>query len=400
MGLQLAIGTDLVDFLDQALKQKAVWLNLPETGHTQLLTDLAATCGALGIESPTARGVVAWVLSHARADAEATCDLGLGLALVCGLFQGFDQSGVATEGAQVISQLAELFRAAEVRLDDERANSESRALALRVLLRERGPDVERHLQSAISARMPEALQRAAAEAAIASNRVALFTRILANRLGTSTAIRRQLLAGSTRTPELSKALLDALEAGVVDASEVDAFVRQSLRSARDGSTRERAERLLASRLGDRSEVLRNYEQALTLQGDLPRGRKLFGEKCATCHQLQGVGHRVGPDLAGAAGRPRRELLTSLLDPNRDVSPDSINFVAIMRDGRVFEGLIAGETSASVRLRRAEGAEEALARDQIEELRATGVSLMPEGFEQTLSIQDVADLLALLRGEQP
>ena len=117
------------------------------------------------------------------------------------------------------------------------------------------------------------------------------------------------------------------------------------------------------------------------------GAELFAKNCMVCHQWRGEGHRVGPDLSGVAGRPRQALLVDILDPNKEVAPDYQSFLLVTKRGQIATGLIAEETAAAVRLRRGEGAEETVLRTEIEELRATGRSLMPEGLEQGLTVRE-------------
>ena len=59
-------------------------------------------------------------------------------------------------------------------------------------------------------------------------------------------------------------------------------------------------------------------------------------------------------------------------------------------------MIAAETATSVTLRRGDGAEDTILRTRIAEMTSTGLSLMPEGFEKTISKPEMADLLAFLR----
>jgi putative heme-binding domain-containing protein len=136
--------------------------------------------------------------------------------------------------------------------------------------------------------------------------------------------------------------------------------------------------------------------SLTTRGDERRGAEVFAKTCQTCHQRQRQGNRVGPDLSGIGSRPPEALLNDVLDPSREVAPDYLNWLLVTKRGQVLSGLIAEETATSIRLRRAEGSEDTVLRSEIEELRASGQSLMPEGLEHTLSVQDVADLLAFLR----
>ena len=123
---------------------------------------------------------------------------------------------------------------------------------------------------------------------------------------------------------------------------------------------------------------------------------LFEKNCQTCHSYRGNGARVGPELVGVAGKNKLDLLISILDPARDASPDGMGVIVLTKDGRTLSGLLVQENASMIRLRRAEGLEDEVARSEIEVVRSTGRSLMPEGLEQVLSHQDIADLIGFLR----
>ncbi len=153
----------------------------------------------------------------------------------------------------------------------------------------------------------------------------------------------------------------------------------------------------------RDRVLADYASALKLPASERRGADLFGRHCTTCHRLGNRGHAVGPDLSASPYRDPADLLTHILDPNRNVPPNYVQYVLADRGGRVFTGIIAAETATSLTLRRGEGLEETILRSQVEELTSTGKSLMPEGFEREIKRQDMADLIAYLtasRRERP
>jgi putative heme-binding domain-containing protein len=133
---------------------------------------------------------------------------------------------------------------------------------------------------------------------------------------------------------------------------------------------------------------------LQIQGDEAHGALLFGQNCAACHKFQAIGS-VGPDLATVAGKPVETLLTAILDPNRAVEARYVNYTALLKDGRELSGVIAAETSSSITLRSASGEETILRRD-LDQLTSSGLSLMPEGFEKVLSVQDLADVIAFVR----
>ncbi|MBI3462424.1 MAG: c-type cytochrome, partial [Planctomycetes bacterium] len=135
-----------------------------------------------------------------------------------------------------------------------------------------------------------------------------------------------------------------------------------------------------------------YLPALKLTGDPQRGERLYRKHCATCHKVSEEGFAVGPDWASVANRDPEALLISILDPNRETAPQYTNYVLTTDFGTTVTGMIAAETATSVTLRRAEGAEDTVLRRDIESLESTGASLMPEGLEKEVGLQDIADLL--------
>ena len=62
----------------------------------------------------------------------------------------------------------------------------------------------------------------------------------------------------------------------------------------------------------------------------------------------------------------------------------------------MSGILSGETASSVTLRRAEGAQDTVLRAQIESLTSTNLSLMPEGLEKEIDLQQMADLIRYLQ----
>ena len=126
-----------------------------------------------------------------------------------------------------------------------------------------------------------------------------------------------------------------------------------------------------------------------------RRHAVFKAHCLTCHVVFGLGRQAGPDLSGIGGRAKENLLSDVLDPSRQVAPDYLSYTLVTRDGRALTGILVSDTAEAVTLRSGEGADDTLLRGEIEELQASGKSLMPEGFEQRLSVQDVADVLEFL-----
>ncbi len=94
-------------------------------------------------------------------------------------------------------------------------------------------------------------------------------------------------------------------------------------------------------------------------------------------------------------RSTEALLIAVLDPNRDVDSRYLAYNAALVDGRVLNGLVASESGNALTLRSQDGKEETVLRNDLEELRGTGQSLMPEGVEKDIPPDDLADLLAFV-----
>lgn len=146
----------------------------------------------------------------------------------------------------------------------------------------------------------------------------------------------------------------------------------------------------------RAQVIREYASALQQAGDAARGARVFERECMACHRIADRGIALGPDLTGSPTRDMAALLTNILDPNASVPPNSVQYLVIDQDGRTYTGMMASETATSVTLRRGGGSEDTILRARIAEMTSTGLSLMPEGLEKTISMPEMADLVAYLR----
>jgi putative heme-binding domain-containing protein len=89
------------------------------------------------------------------------------------------------------------------------------------------------------------------------------------------------------------------------------------------------------------------------------------------------------------------LLAAILDPNQAVEARYVSYTAMTREDREVGGIIVTETASGITLRSGDGREETLLRADLKELTSSGLSLMPEGFEQVLRPQDMADLITAL-----
>src|SRR5690606_25838020 len=142
-------------------------------------------------------------------------------------------------------------------------------------------------------------------------------------------------------------------------------------------------------------ILASYLERLWQGGDATRGRAVFEKQCATCHQVGSLGKPIGPSLAAMKNRGAEAIVTNVLDPNREVNPQFVSYSIVTAQGRSLSGMISSETATSLTLRQADGREVVVLRIDIEELRSTGLSLMPEGLEKQIDPQQMADLVQFL-----
>lgn len=211
------------------------------------------------------------------------------------------------------------------------------------------------------------------------------------------AVRRSLIDALLGDQTRTERLLDELESGGLSVVELSPTHQTRLKRLRDVPQRARAEKILASAVpADRREVLAQYAAALELPPDPLRGRGIFKRECITCHKIGTLGVDVGPDIADSRTQTPAKLLTAILDPNRAVDANYFSFTVVTAQGRVLNGMIASENAASISLRQPENKTIAVLRDEIEEMKSDGVSLMPVGFEKKITVQEMADLISFIK----
>jgi putative heme-binding domain-containing protein len=138
---------------------------------------------------------------------------------------------------------------------------------------------------------------------------------------------------------------------------------------------------------------------LALGGDPRRGERLFWSQpsqCGSCHRIRDRGTSVGPELSTIGKlRSREDLMESLLEPSRRIEPRYAAYVVATADGRSLTGLLVKRDERSVVLRDSKGEDRTLAAKDVEELRPSRVSLMPDGQLADLTAQEAADLIEYL-----
>jgi putative membrane-bound dehydrogenase-like protein len=211
------------------------------------------------------------------------------------------------------------------------------------------------------------------------------------------ARRRAVTDALFRRPEWVRALLAGVESGEVKPGDIDVLRTRQLLRHRNREIRSLAGKLLRDNLpADRKEVLARYQKALKLHGDEKKGRAVFEKNCATCHRVAGLGVEVGPVISDTRTKTREALLGDILNPNQAIDNNYISYLLELKNGKALTGIIVTETASSITLKQQEGRTDVILRTDIAEMASSGVSLMPEGLEKEITVEQMADLLAFLK----
>ena len=214
------------------------------------------------------------------------------------------------------------------------------------------------------------------------------------------AIREAVLNAMFSRPWLVQSLIEALEKQTFATSAIDSLRRRQLLKHSNKDIRARAEKLFTQPAsGDRQRAFEEAKAALALTPHPSNGRGVFQKLCASCHRFEREGVAVGPDLLDIRNQPKEGILLHIVVPEHEIAPGFSAYMVETKDGRTLAGVVSSETPDSITLRQPGGQEETISRSTVATLTASPFSLMPAGLEKAVSTQEMADLIAYLRGEQ-
>ena len=359
----------------------------------ELLLALAKQIGAANQKDDIA--AVLKTLSHLP-DAEKSLAEALVTALAEQLQGESRAQMLAAAGGKAGELLDELLQQAKDTAGDDTKPVAARVEAIRSLRLSPLNGVQKQLEELLDLQQPVEVQAAVLESLAEFQEPAAAELMLAAWPGLSPTLRAQAAEALMSRPAWIGWLLDRVETGVVARGDLDPARIGLLKKHPDAKIAARVAKLFASAaLPQRQEVIDQYQAALKTAGDGQRGKAVFKKVCSACHKLEGVGTTVGADLKGIRNRGLAAVMLNILDPNREVKPQFQAYLIASEDGRVTTGMIEAENANSLTVRRADGTQVILQRNEIEQLRSTGVSFMPEGLEKQVDVQAMSDLLSYL-----
>lgn len=375
------------DILDAVLNTDA-----KAAGRSELISQLIAT--AAGEGNPASLDRIIGLITPREGSAPEVWQL----AALTSLLDAIARKNLALESLQARAKLMRVFAwagTAAVAADTGEAPREAAIHLLGRLPQWRVEDV-RALAGLLDRPQSARVQAAVLDALKRARSPQVATLLLAGWLQRSPALRLAILDVLLSRDEWTKDLLAAIAANTVAPSELSPENRQRLLTHRNREIQEQAGTLFKTSGASRQELLARYHDVATLSGDAAHGAEVFAKNCATCHFVRGQGHNVGPNLAALADKSPADWVLAILDPNAVVEPRYVAYNLETRDERSLSGIVSAETATTLTLVQGGGLQETILRSDIASMRASGLSLMPEGLEQAIPPQAMADLIAFLK----
>ena len=280
--------------------------------------------------------------------------------------------------------------------EDRKQSPELRADAVGLLALSPESQPTAFYQKLIDPAEPEALQTASVRALGKLKGLDGSKFLLARWRSLTPAVRNEAGSLFVTSAERLPLMLDAIDKGEIQSWSLSSFQRTRMQMNADPKLRERARALMAAKAGDREEVVKKYQVALTTNGDSSRGKVVFEKVCAKCHKIDGKGADVGPDLATIRNRTASSLLGDILIPSRSIAQMYESYVVETASRGTLDGVIGQQTSTTITLVHEEGKQDVVPRADIKEMRVSNLSAMPEDLDKEVSTSQMADLLAYLK----
>ncbi|MCE9534082.1 MAG: c-type cytochrome, partial [Planctomycetes bacterium] len=213
--------------------------------------------------------------------------------------------------------------------------------------------------------------------------------------------KQEAIATLSSRKDFALALLDALEKKKIAQLDITAFVARQLHTLGDKEVTERLRKSwgeVRDTQPEKQEQIARYKKMLTptflKNADLANGRLLYSKSCMACHQLHGEGGKIGPDLSGTNRTNLDYLLSNIVDPSAEIGRDFRMSAVHTASGRVVTGIIAERTPARITIQTATE-RLVISPEEVDEIRDSKVSMMPEGQLEQLTKEQIRDLFAYL-----
>jgi putative heme-binding domain-containing protein len=310
--------------------------------------------------------------------------------------EGFRRAGTTLEKADRQGVLSPAFKAAADMAADGGKPVAARLSALQMLAVAPPALGVPALRACLVAGQPDEIQAGAVEVFLGQVAADGSKAVLGEWAGLGARSRDAALRGLLVRETWTELLLAAVAEGKIAAADFSAAQVQSLVRSKSAKLSALAKKSLASVLPQsRESVVEKYKVAASRRGDAKRGHEVYTQRCLACHRAGTEGLQVGPDLVTVKTKGRDALLTAILEPNKEVAAQYLVFTVQTKDEQSFSGFIAEDTAESLTLVMPGGIRQTVRRSNIKGTSSSGQSLMPEGIETGMSVEDMAGLLTFI-----
>ena len=316
--------------------------------------------------------------------------------LLKALGNGLLRAGTTIEKADVEKRFSPIFQKSGRDALNSGLSTEERMRAIELLTLASRDIALPALEGCLQSNTPDAVQTAAIHGVSKILKAAAAPRILNFWNQLEQTAKNAAISTLTDRDENTIELLKAIQENKVSAHDLSAAQVQAILKSKNSEIVKISRQALASVLPQsRAEALAKYAGSIPARGEALSGKALFMQRCQACHRAAGSGIEVGPDLVTVKTKGREALLTAILEPNKEVASAYIVYQVETNDGQSLLGFIAEDTADAMTLKMAGGATQTIKRSQIKKTSSGGQSLMPEGIETGMSVQEMADLLTFI-----
>ena len=205
--------------------------------------------------------------------------------------------------------------------------------------------------------------------------------------------------------EGAREILGQVKQGKLPIADIDAITIQALRGNAAEDVSKSAGEIFGPAPGaDRPAIVRESLSRWPSKADTSLGQIAYQKHCAVCHEGRKLDEQfeesLAPNLRGLSHWTNEAWMNGILDPNRSVEEKYWVFQAKTLDGELLTGLKLREDETSIQWVSSNGRIESLDKSQIDEIKTSERSLMPEGFEQLLTPEEIAGIISYLRTSSP
>ena len=376
----------------------------PDRGKT--LVQLINMSGGFGTSEQIGQ-VFDWILKRPGKDREFENYL-FAAALLTAMDRRQDQEKVNLNQEQA-RYIHELYQSAQKLLDEPEGDRDSILGAIELVGRKVGSHSQHVFQQAsiktdgsasqllsslVEPRMSPAIQRAAIRSITKIGDPKTPEQLLKCWPNASPAIREMIIDCLLSRDSWLDSLMTAIEKGRLARTEFPAAKRDRLLSHKNKDIVKRSKAIFAmSADSSDSGKMEQWKNVLALSAEAYRGHAVYKKHCSVCHPMQNQDMAVGPNLKAITTPTPQYILQAIVSPNLEVQQQFVQYNALMLDGRTVTGMLVSESAGSITLRTKDAKDVSLLRNEIDELKASRLSMMPEGMEKDIGRQQMADLIA-------